>query len=37
MERDTWMTAEEAREFGLVDQVLYKRDAEEAPEAEKIL
>jgi ATP-dependent Clp protease, protease subunit len=25
MERDTWMTAEEAREYGLVDQVLDKR------------
>jgi ATP-dependent Clp protease protease subunit len=25
MERDTWMSAEEAREYGLVDQVLDKR------------
>ena len=24
-ERDNWMTAEEAREYGLVDKVIYKR------------
>ena len=24
-ERDRWMTAEEAREYGLVDKVIYKR------------
>lgn len=25
-ERDNWMTAEEAREYGLIDRVVYKRD-----------
>ena len=24
-ERDNWMIAEEAREYGLVDKVIYKR------------
>ena len=24
-ERDNWMTAEEAKEYGLIDRVLYKR------------
>jgi len=24
-ERDRWMTAEEAKEYGLVDKVIYKR------------
>ena len=24
-ERDNWMSAEEAREYGLIDKVLYKR------------
>ena len=25
-ERDNWMTAEEAKEYGLIDRVVYKRD-----------
>lgn len=24
-ERDNWMTAEEAKEYGLIDKILYKR------------
>lgn len=24
-ERDNWMTAEEAKEYGLIDRVVYKR------------
>ncbi len=27
-ERDNWMTAEEAKEYGLIDKVLYKRTEE---------
>ena len=26
-ERDNWMTAEEAKEYGLIDRVVYQRDA----------
>ena len=27
-ERDNWMTAEEAKEYGLIDRVVYKRAEE---------
>lgn len=27
-ERDNWMTAEEAKEYGLIDKILYKRPAD---------
>ena len=33
MERDTYMTAEQARDFGLVDEVVQPRKAREGDEA----
>lgn len=35
MERDNFMTAEAAKEFGLIDQIIEKRGAEDAAEKKK--
>ena len=32
MDRDTFMTAEQAMRFGIIDEILIKREEEEEPE-----
>jgi ATP-dependent Clp protease protease subunit len=34
-ERDRYMTAEEAREYGLIDEVLHEEDKEKKPKKDE--